>query len=63
MMVLGGDPGTAELRADRMKWMRCRRTCDWIKGSPNQAQLNTYFDWCRWMGIDYDKALEQMERL
>ena len=62
-LALGGDEDTAELRAEKLKWIRLSTSGDRVRGEPNQAQLNTLFDWCQTMKCDYREILENMQKL
>lgn len=56
-LALGGDRKTAEVRAEKLGWLRISdygdRTCKPL----NQAQQNALFDYCEAHGADYAETL------
>ena len=62
-MALGGEEKTAELRAEKMGWLRLSdygdRTCKPL----NQSQMNTLFDYCEAMSFDYKEVIEGIKFL
>ena len=63
MIALGGDEDTAELRAEKMGWLRISNYGDRITKPLNQAQINPLFDWCEAMSVDYKEELAGIEYL
>jgi len=62
-LALGGDEKTAEVRAEKMGWLRISdygdRTCKPL----NQAQQNALFDYCEAHSTDYAETLAGIKLL
>ena len=62
-LALGGSQDTAELRAERMGWLRISDYGDRTCKALNQAQQNALFDYCEAMELDYADTLTAIKLL
>lgn len=62
-LALGASEKDAELRAERMGWLRISDYGDRACKPLNQAQQNTLFDYCEAMKVDYEQVLAAIEFL